>query len=379
MTHSSRRSLTGAVLSAAALGLLSAPAMAQDFATDGTFQGSLCVGVDCSFNENFGFDTIRMKENNLRLNFEDTSVSASFPSRDWTIVANDSANGGANYLAFQDDDTGRLVFRVDAAAPANSLRVDSNGDVGVNVDNPVVELHVRDGDSPTLRLEQDGSSGFAAQTFDIAANETNFFVRDVTNGSQLPFKIQPGADDNSLVVSDNNDIGMGTLNPAAALHVVRNTGAFASLLELQNNGPVAIILDNDDATNPVEWRMGVIPGTTDLVLVTPDAAGDEFKLSTGGNVTITGNYFTAAGQLNVPDYVFADDYELRPLSEVRAFIDANSHLPDVPSAAEIAGQGLDMTAMQMTLLQKVEELTLYTLAQDTTIQSLQAEVAALRD
>ena len=54
---------------------------AQDVVTadDVIVQGSLCVGFDCVNNENFGFDTIRLKENNLRIKFEDTSVG-SFPS-----------------------------------------------------------------------------------------------------------------------------------------------------------------------------------------------------------------------------------------------------------------------------------------------------------
>lgn len=63
---------------------------------------SLCVGNDCVSGESFGFDTFRLKENNLRLHFQDTSNSASFPTNDWRIVANDSTNGGASYLAFED-------------------------------------------------------------------------------------------------------------------------------------------------------------------------------------------------------------------------------------------------------------------------------------
>ena len=90
--------------------------------------------------------------------------------------------------------------------------------------------------------------------------------------------------------------------------------------------------------------------------------------------------------MNVPDYVFADDYALRPLADVQAFIDANSHLPDVPSEADIKANGVDMTQMQMVLLKKVEELTLYTLEQDRIIaaqarteQARDAEMSALRD
>jgi len=70
--------------------------------------------------------------------------------------------------------------------------------VCVGTSKPVVEMHLVDGNTPTLRLEQNGSSGFTPQTWDLAGNEANFFVRDVTNGSKLPFKIIPGAPDNSV-------------------------------------------------------------------------------------------------------------------------------------------------------------------------------------
>src|ERR1044072_7004740 len=64
--------------------------------------GSTCVGLDCKDGESFGFDTLRLKENNTRIKFEDTSTSAGFPNNKWQITANDSASGGANYLAFDD-------------------------------------------------------------------------------------------------------------------------------------------------------------------------------------------------------------------------------------------------------------------------------------
>ena len=57
--------------------------------------GSACIGFDCVNGESFGFDTIRLKENNLRIKFDDTSVAASFPRTDWQLTANASANGGA--------------------------------------------------------------------------------------------------------------------------------------------------------------------------------------------------------------------------------------------------------------------------------------------
>jgi len=145
--------------------------------------GSACVGLDCVNGESFGFDTLRLKENNTRFHFDDTSTSASFPSNDWRLIANDSSNGGASYLAIEDGTAGRQVFKVSAGASANALVVDAQSDVGIGTGTPVAELHIRDGDTPTVRLEQDGTSGFQAQTWDVAGNETNFFIRDTTNGS----------------------------------------------------------------------------------------------------------------------------------------------------------------------------------------------------
>ena len=64
--------------------LLSGGARAdQVFTDDVIIQNSLCVGLDCVNGENFGFDTLRLKENNLRINFDDTSTSGSFPKNDW--------------------------------------------------------------------------------------------------------------------------------------------------------------------------------------------------------------------------------------------------------------------------------------------------------
>ena len=64
--------------------------------------GSSCVGLDCSPGEVFEFDLIRLKENNLRQMFEDTSSSAEFPTNDWQIKINDSENGGESYFAILD-------------------------------------------------------------------------------------------------------------------------------------------------------------------------------------------------------------------------------------------------------------------------------------
>jgi hypothetical protein len=197
-------------------------------------QGSACVGLDCVNGEVFGFDTIRTKENNDRIQFDDTSNSAGFPTNNWQIRANSSASGGANFLAFVDQgttgnsETGTIVFEVDAGAPANALKVSSTGRVGLRTATPVLDLHITTSDTPAHRLEQTSAGGFTAQTWDIAGNEANFFVRDVTGGSRLPFRIRPGAPTSSIDISASGNVGVGTASPSLRLETKGGAGLPAS-------------------------------------------------------------------------------------------------------------------------------------------------------
>ena len=74
---------------------------------------------------------------------------------------------------------------------------------------------------------------------------------------------------------------------------------------------------------------------------------------------------------NWPDYVFAPDYCLPSLETVSNHIQEYRHLPDIPSAQELAEKGINLSEMQAKLLQKIEELTLYVIEQDKSIQELQ--------
>lgn len=190
-------------------------------------QGSICAGFDCVNNESFGVDTIRMKENNTRLHFDDTSTSAGFATNNWQIRANDQPSGGASYLGIVDQGaTGGsdvMVFAVEAGAPANSLRVSSGGNVGIGTATPVLDVHANTTDTPAIRLEQNNGGGFTAQTWDIGANEANFFIRDVTSGSRLSLRIRPGAPTSSLDIAANGNVGIATGSPQANLDVAGNT------------------------------------------------------------------------------------------------------------------------------------------------------------
>jgi len=108
---------------------------------DQIIQGSACVGFDCVNNESFGFSTIKLKENNLRLTFEDTSVG-DFPSNDWDLTANGTNSGGQSYFEITDITNGTSPFRVRAQAPSFSLYISPTGNVGIGTDDPQTKMHV---------------------------------------------------------------------------------------------------------------------------------------------------------------------------------------------------------------------------------------------
>lgn len=181
-------------------------------------QGSECVGLDCVNNESFGFNTIRMKENNTRLAFDDTSTG-SFPANDWEIEANSNISGSTNHIAINDVTGEKTPFKIIAGAPTSSFHMDNIGRIGLRTATPVLDVHMNTSNTPAIRLEQNSNGGFTAQTWDMAGNEANFFIRDVTGGSRLPFRIRPGAPTSSVDISASGKVGINTASPIATLHV----------------------------------------------------------------------------------------------------------------------------------------------------------------
>lgn len=75
------------------------------------------------------------------------------------------------------------------------------------------------------------------------------------------------------------------------------------------------------------------------------------------------------------DFVFDKSYKLRPLDEVQEYIQEHKHLPEIPSAAEMKEEGVNVNDLQIQLLQKIEELTLYIIEQDKRIKELEAQIS----
>ncbi len=217
----------------------------QVIADDLIVQGSTCVGLGCVDGEVFDSDRLRLKANNVRIHFEDNSELGGFPANDWRLIANDNFIDGADYFAIEDATADRVPFRVDAGAPANSIYVASNGAVGFGTSTPVAELHTVKGNTPALRLDQTAALGFQPQVWDVAGNETNFFIRDATGGATLPFKIRPGSPSNAFVIDAEGEIAMGRPNAEAALHITRSPTATAPFLTIDTSDGQVMNLDAD--------------------------------------------------------------------------------------------------------------------------------------
>jgi hypothetical protein len=97
---------------------------------------SSCVGTACVDGEDFGFDTLRLKDDVIRIRFVDTSTSASFTTNDWQITINDDDTGTVDRFSIDDIDAGTTPFTVEAGAPTGSLYVASDGRVGVGTTSP---------------------------------------------------------------------------------------------------------------------------------------------------------------------------------------------------------------------------------------------------
>ncbi|WP_234859282.1 tail fiber protein [Aquimarina aquimarini] len=99
-------------------------------------------------------------------------------------------------------------------------------------------------------------------------------------------------------------------------------------------------------------------------------------------LTVKGNIHAEEVKIDLnvpaPDYVFKEDYKLRSIEEVENFIKENSHLPEIPSAKEFEQNGVMQAEMDMSLLKKIEELTLYTIQQEKKIQKLERENEELK-
>jgi len=204
------------------------------------------------------------------------------------------------------------------------------GNIGIGTTTPDSKLSIygtdAEGWNSGIELNrQDGGKGW------IVADASGMKFRTPNAGDHFYFRNSANA--TTLIIAENGEVGIGTADPNASLHV---------------NGGVII---GDQTVN------------TDA----------------GYNLHVQKGIRTEKVQVDVksvwPDYVF--DQELKPLAEVAAYIEKNKHLENIPSAEEVKENGIDLAEMNVKLLEKVEKLTLYLIEQNKKMEALSKKMEAL--
>ena len=183
----------------------------------------------------------------------------------------------------------------------------------------------------------------------------------------------------------SGNLGVGTATPDVKLHIEGGTdaelatGGFAvfgstasgniaidnnEIMARNNGAATTLYLNNEggnitmcDASGSVMIGTAV-PATGYLLSVDGKVMCEELKVQMSGSW---------------PDYVFADNYALPSLYELEASIKQNKHLPGIPSAAVVEAEGIEVGAMQVQMMEKIEELTLYIIELQKQIDALKAE------
>ncbi|WP_299523102.1 hypothetical protein [Winogradskyella sp.] len=240
-----------------------------------------------------------------------------------------------------------------------------------------------------IRFENGSNIGFYAKT------NTNSGIENFTNTEIEDYRI--------MTITNSGNVGIGVRNPNAKLQV---DGITLLKPDVINNNYLRVTSNAPSQTNLTYFsnndaRWNLYSDNEDFRFRKAGTDSAEIMiLKSQGNVGIgtvnPSELLTVNGKIlceeveviaNVaPDYVFQkyytgisslkEDYVMPTLEEVEAFTKENHHLPEVPSADEIKEDGLQLKEMTTILLQKVEELTLYTIEQEKRIKALEIELAA---
>ena len=251
------------------------------------------------------------------------------------------------------------------------------GNVGIGVTDPDANLDISGGSNKLgiLRVVQ-RVSGAAAYGLDIGLDPTDgdpVFSRIVNDVVTEAMRFDRATGKVGIGVADpdaNLDISGGT-NKLGILRVVqRVSGAAAYGLDIgldpTDGDPVFSRIVNDVVTEAMRFDR---------------ATGNVGIGTTNPTYTLTVNGTIRAKEIIVDtgwsDFVFEDNYRLRPLREVEQFISANKHLPGIPTEAEVKEKGVTLGNISSKLLQKIEELTLYLIDLKKENNSLKAKLAVI--
>ncbi len=241
----------------------------------------------------------------------------------------------------------------------------------------------------------------------ISAIRTNYCCNWLHQGMDLAFYttniITTSNADNSIErmrIKDNGNIGIRTQTPETLLEIYIPSGNTKGQIRFsgaQFNSGTYLAIGKDANTNNMilgTWANNSVlfySNSTERMKITASGniligqssqQNSDYKLDVNGKIRAT----EVTVNLDGADYVFDNDYELKPLSYLEKYIEKNNHLPDIEPAEVMRSEGVGLSNFSNTLLRKIEELTLYVIEQqkqieqqNKTIKQLEKEIEKLKE
>jgi len=248
---------------------------------------------------------------------------------------------------------------------AQTNKLTDTGNVGVGTTTPTVLLEVK-------KAAQTGMESLMKLSVSDASDD--FLAIDNGTSSNAQF----GPVIRGVKVSDNRAalVISGSIGDGAVDNGTNAVVAFDARLSTGKVNHRPLFVWQSYSTR---YMTMLSDGSVGIGTINPQA-----KLAVNGNILAT--EVKVKNDISVPDYVFEPDYELPPLDEIEAYVKAHKHLPEIPSAADIKRDGLNLAEMNLLLLKKVEELTLHLIEktkkqerQDERIERLEELLAAMHE